>query len=104
MFLHVLTILQQFMGANSKKYAIYYAPQSASRVLAMFARLFLTHPRSVGESYFEHQRVAISFAGPLLLAGFACLLHAVIPGLCERTASSRIERLHARLLNGQRQR
>lgn len=70
----------------------------------MFARLFVTHPQSVGESYLEHQRVAFSFAGPLLLAGFACLLHAVIPGLCERTASSRIEMLHARMLMGRRAR
>lgn len=68
----------------------------------MFARLFFTHPQSVGESYLEHQRMAFSFAGPLLLAGFACLLHAVIPGLCERTASSRIETLHARMVTGRR--
>ena len=70
----------------------------------MFARLFLAHPQSVGETYLEHQRVAVSFAGPLLLAGFGCLLHAVIPGLCERTASSRIEILHARLHSGHRTR
>ena len=64
----------------------------------MFARLFLAHPKSVGETYFEHQRMAFSFAGPLLLAGLACLLHAVIPGLCERTASSRIKALHDRMV------
>ncbi|HEX4105720.1 MAG TPA: DUF6356 family protein [Rhizomicrobium sp.] len=68
----------------------------------MFARLFLTHPQSIGETYFEHQRQAVSFAGPLLLAGFACLLHAVIPGLCERTASSRILILHERLVASRR--
>ena len=70
----------------------------------MFARLFITHPQSVGESYFEHQRMAFSFAGPLLLAGFACLVHAVIPGLCERTASSRIAMLHERMVSGRRAR
>jgi hypothetical protein len=70
----------------------------------MFARLFLAHPQSVGESYLEHQRVAFSFAATLLLAGFACLLHAVIPGLCERTASSRIEELHRRMITGRRAR
>jgi hypothetical protein len=68
----------------------------------MFARLFISHPESVGESYFEHQRAALSFAGPLLLAGFACLLHAVIPGLCERTASSRIAKLHDRMVANRR--
>jgi len=68
----------------------------------MFARLFLVHPQSIGETYFEHQRQAVSFAGPLLLAGLACLLHAVIPGLCERTASSRITILHERLVASRR--
>ncbi|HEX4371599.1 MAG TPA: DUF6356 family protein [Rhizomicrobium sp.] len=68
----------------------------------MFARLFLVHPESIGETYFEHQRQAVSFAGPLLLAGFACLLHAVIPGLCERTASNRITILHERLVASRR--
>jgi hypothetical protein len=29
-------------------------------------RLFTEHPESVGESYFEHMGVALSFAGPLL--------------------------------------
>jgi Family of unknown function (DUF6356) len=68
----------------------------------MFARLFLSHPESVGESYFEHQRAALSFAGPLLLAGFACILHAMIPGLCERTASRRIAMLHDRMVANRR--
>ncbi|MGH6827834.1 MAG: DUF6356 family protein [Rhizomicrobium sp.] len=68
----------------------------------MFARLFLAHPQSVGESYFVHQRMAFSFAGPLLLAGFGCLLHALIPGFCERTASSRIEMLHNQLIANRR--
>ena len=68
----------------------------------MFARLFLSHPQSVGETYLEHQRMAFSFAGPLLLAGLACLHHAIIPGLCERTASSKIEMLHNRLVVNRR--
>ena len=68
----------------------------------MFARLFISHPQSVGEGYFEHQRVAFSFAGSLLFAGCACLLHAFIPGLCERTASKRIETLHGRMVANRR--
>ncbi len=68
----------------------------------MFARLFLAHPQSVGEDYFEHQRVALSFAGTLLLAGCACLVHALVPGLCERTASSRIAKLHDRMVTNRR--
>ena len=45
----------------------------------------------------QHQRVALSFALPLLGAGCAALVHAVIPGLCERTAGDTIRKLHGRL-------
>lgn len=69
---------------------------------AMFARLFVSHPQSVGEGYFQHQQVALSFAGTLLFAGCACLIHAFIPGLCERTASKRIEALHSRMVANRR--
>ena len=63
----------------------------------MFRRLFLSHPASVGESYFQHQRVALSFAVPLLGAGIAAIAHALVPALCERTASDIIRKLHNRL-------
>ncbi|UVF19933.1 DUF6356 family protein [Microvirga terrae] len=60
-------------------------------------RLFTEHPDSVGESYFEHMAVALSFAGPLLMAGLAALVHAVLPFLCLTTASRIVKRLHARM-------
>lgn len=63
----------------------------------MFRRLFLSHPRQVGESYFEHQRIALSFALPLLGAGLAAIAHAAIPGICEQTAGDIIRKLHQRL-------
>jgi hypothetical protein len=63
----------------------------------MFRRLFLSHPQQAGESYLQHQRVALSFAWPLLGAGLAAIAHAVVPGLCERTAGDIIRKLHARL-------
>jgi len=55
----------------------------------MFDRVFLAHPRSLGEGYFEHQQAAL---------GFACAIHAVIPALFERTASQAICRLHQRMV------
>jgi len=63
----------------------------------MFRRLFLSHPQQAGESYLQHQRVALSFAWPLLGAGLAAIVHAVVPGLCERTAGDIIRKLHGRL-------
>ncbi|WP_208350574.1 DUF6356 family protein [Pseudaestuariivita rosea] len=61
--------------------------------------LFLKHPRSVGETYFQHMWFAASFAFWLIVAGLAALVHAVIPALCETTASQIIRRLHARIEN-----
>ena len=62
-------------------------------------RLFTEHPEAVGESYTEHMRVALSFSGPLLLAGLAALVHAFLPFLCTTTASRTVKRLHARMMN-----
>ena len=63
----------------------------------MFRRFFLSHPHQAGESYFEHQRVALSFALPLLGAGLAALAHAIVPCVFERTAGDIIRELHRRL-------
>ncbi len=61
------------------------------------ARVFLDHPASVNESYGQHMRFALGFAGSLALAAGAALVHALIPALCETTASRILRRLHARL-------
>ncbi len=63
----------------------------------MFQRLFVTHPATVNETYFQHQQVALSFAMPLFAAGCAAVIHALVPGLCERTASGIVRDLNARL-------
>ena len=60
----------------------------------MLSRWFLDHPRSVDESYLEHQAHALRFSGSLLMAAGACFIHALVPGLCVRTGSRTIERLH----------
>ncbi len=64
----------------------------------MFKSLFLSHPEAVGETYLEHQGVALTFAAELLAAGFACAVHALVPALFPRTASRAIERLHVRVI------
>ena len=68
----------------------------------MFNRLFLDHPRSMGESYFEHQRVAFAFAMELLRAALACAVHALIPGLCVSTGSRAVADLNDRLVVNRR--
>lgn len=61
-------------------------------------KLFTEHPASVGETYGEHLVHASCFGGRMILAGLACLLHALLPFLCVRTGSRAIEELNAKML------
>ena len=65
----------------------------------MFGRLFLDHPRSVDESYFEHLLFAGGFALRLVGAGLAALVHALVPYLFEKTASNMIAKMYAKTSN-----
>jgi hypothetical protein len=64
----------------------------------MIDRLFRDHPASVNETYLEHMAVAGSFGWAMLKASCACFLHALVPGLCERTGSRIITQLHMRMV------
>ncbi len=59
---------------------------------------FTDHPRSVGESYWEHLGVASSFSAKLLLAALACMMHALLPFLFVKTGSQMITELHDRMV------
>lgn len=63
----------------------------------MIRRLFLDHPASVDESYGEHMRVASGFGVAMLIGALGCFIHALVPALCQRTGSTTVKRLHARL-------
>ena len=65
-------------------------------------RAFTEHPESVGETYGEHMRVALGFAGSLAVAAGAALVHAVVPSMCTKTASKRIDAMHATMHSGAR--
>jgi len=67
------------------------------RMTAPIDRWFAEHPRSVGESYAEHFRVALRFGLTMVSGGFACLVHALVPALFERTGSGTVERLYAEM-------
>ena len=60
--------------------------------------LFVDHPRSLGESYREHQRHALEFGLAMIRGGLACVVHALLPALFVRTTSTTITRLHDRLI------
>ena len=61
--------------------------------------LFTAHPATVNETYFGHMRFALGFAFWLGVAASAALVHALIPALCETTASRILKRLHARIMD-----
>jgi hypothetical protein len=68
----------------------------------MFERLFLAHPRSVNETYFQHAATAFGFSRTLVVAGLACLVHAAIPAFFTNTASRKIAALHEDMGRGRR--
>ena len=68
-------------------------------MIANVKSLFLTHPQSVDEDYFEHMAFAGKFSGKLFLAAGAALVHAVLPFLFEKTASTMIAEMYARTHN-----
>jgi hypothetical protein len=60
----------------------------------MISKLFLKHPRSVDETYFEHMRFAGWFAARLFTAAGAAAVHAVLPFCFEKTASQIVGALY----------
>ena len=61
-------------------------------------KLFTEHPKDVGETYIEHFGMASSFGVPMILAGFACLLHCIFPFLFEKTGSNLVRKLYDRMV------
>ena len=61
-------------------------------------RLFTEHPASVGETYWQHFGMALSFSATLFAAAFCCLVHAIFPFAFEKTGSCMITRLHDRMV------
>jgi hypothetical protein len=61
-------------------------------------KLFTAHPDSVGENYGEHLGRASAFGARMMLAGLACMLHALLPFLFVRTGSRAISELHERMI------
>ena len=65
-------------------------------------RPFNDHPASVGETYSEHLLHATGFGLRMIAAGIACLVHALLPFLFERTGSAAIAELNDRMLVNRR--
>jgi len=65
-------------------------------------RAFTEHPASVGEGYFEHLARASCFGTRMMCAGFACLVHGLLPFLFVKTGSRAISELNERMVINRR--
>ena len=61
-------------------------------------RVFTEHPKSIGETYFEHAQHAAGFGLSMLLGALASFAHAVVPAVCVTTGSRIVTRLHQRMV------
>ncbi len=64
----------------------------------MLKALFCDHPASVDETYTEHLAAAGGFALRLFAAALVCAVHAVLPFLFEKTASTLVAGLYERMV------
>ena len=67
--------------------------------MTTFKRLFIDHPATVDESYFEHLIFAFKFSGRLFRIALAALIHGAIPAAFETTASSDILKMSEEIRN-----
>jgi hypothetical protein len=66
--------------------------------MQLIQRLFREHPESVGESYLEHLFQASYFGMRMLIAGLACLVHAILPCLFKTVGRTAISELHTKMV------
>ena len=62
------------------------------------ARLFAEHPASVNETYLQHLASASYFGFRMVIAGFACLIHALLPFMFSTTGREAISELHKKMV------
>lgn len=65
----------------------------------MIRKLFLDHPREVGETYGEHLIVAGRFGAEMVAGGLACMIHALVPAAFKSAGSGTVSKLHARMVS-----
>lgn len=64
----------------------------------MLNKFFNDHPASIGETYGQHFRQALSFSATLFAASLACLIHAILPCFFKDTGSGAVRKLHEEMI------
>ena len=59
--------------------------------------MFIEHPKSVDETYFEHLRFASSFALGLFIAGSAAIIHAIYLAYVRKPQAIKLRNFIAKL-------
>lgn len=62
-------------------------------MIRLLNRLFLDHPREVGETYLHHAGQACRFGFRLARLSICAFIHALAPGVHKTTVSSEIKRM-----------
>jgi hypothetical protein len=67
--------------------------ETAACEAKLMDKLFLKHPRSIGETYIQHLSFALCCGVRLVSLGFCLILHGIIPRCHETTASSGMRKI-----------
>ena len=51
------------------------------------SKIFTQHPKSNGETYFEHMRCAAYYGFRMVMSGLAAIVHSILPFIFETAAS-----------------
>lgn len=65
--------------------------------LQSITTLFTDHPRSIGETYWQHLRYAIVKGVVLTVAGLCLIIHSIFPFLFVNTASNVVTKIYTTL-------
>ena len=52
------------------------------------------HLNEDNETYFQHMRIAFKIGFTMLVTGFFCFIHGLIPGLFKKTGSNQIAKMY----------
>ena len=52
------------------------------------------HLNEVNETYLQHMRIAFKIGLTMLVTGFFCLIHGLIPSLFKKTGSNQIAKMY----------